>query len=252
MEEMKALVEQLRDIVEESRKGGAFPTWYAGGFITNCPYNSDVDYERELFATIADRIEKEYIPRPRFDDGEPVQFGDKFYSDEHGKTYKATMFVIYADGSFRVNQAGCNACQYEPGERVKRPAPDVLDADGVPIKVGDVVYFVDSAEAFDVLGIESDGDEPVHIGRNDRTSTDAWVSPGDLTHELDTLERIEKDAMKTFEEYWGCCNLECSECPSMIDGKRPWERYVTGIRCTAAQKLDLLRRQREVLERGQE
>ena len=81
----------------------------------------------------------------------------------------------------------------------------MLDADGVPIIVGDVVWFVDNVEAFDVLGVESDGDEPVHIGRNDGTSTDAWVSPGDLTHRKpDTLERIEADARKELWHYWGC------------------------------------------------
>ena len=188
---MKTLVEQLRDIVEESRKGGAFPTWYAAGFITNCSYNSDIEYERELFTAIADRIEREYMPLP-------------------------------------------------------------LDADGVPIIVGDVVYFVDNAEAFDVLGIESDGDEPVHIGRKDETSTNAWVSPGDLTHKQpDTIERIEADAMKVFSNYWGCGEAECRCCPSMVDGKKPYERYATEG-CGAAQRIDLLQRQRKVLERGQE
>lgn len=248
---MKTLVEQLREIAKNSREGNQYPTVYADTILGHlCVSKSD---EQELFATIADLIEREYLPRPRFEDGEPVQFGDKFYSDEHGETYKATMFVIYADGSFRVNQAGCNACQYGQGERVKRPEPEVLDADGVPIIVGDVVYFVDSAEAFDVLGIESDRDEPVHIGRKDRTSTDAWVSPGDLTHEQpDSLERIETDAMKMFNDYWGCGDAEYSCCPAIINGKKPCDHYVTDGSCTAAQKLDLLRRQREVLERGQE
>ena len=135
-------------------------------------------------------------------------------------------------------------------EREYIPLP--LDADGVPTIVGDVVYFVDNAEAFDVLGVESDGDEPVHIGRKDGTSTDAWVSPGDLTHKQpDTLERIEEDAKKAYIYYWGCHDAECHCCPVKVDGKKPYERYATGG-CSAAQKLDLLRRQRELLERGQE
>ena len=136
-------------------------------------------------------------------------------------------------------------------EREYMPLP--LDADGVPIIVGDVVYFVDNAEAFDVLGIESDGDEPVHIGRKDETSTNAWVSPGDLTHKQpDTSERIEADAMKVFSNYWGCGEAECRCCPSMVDGKKPYERYVADGNSRTAQKLDLLQRQRKVLERGQE
>ena len=67
----------------------------------------------------------------------------------------------------------------------------------------------------------------------------------------DTIERIEADAMKTFTDYWGCGDAECHRCPVMVDGKKPYERYdIDG--CINAQKLDLLRRQREVLERGQE
>lgn len=31
----------------------------------------------ELYNALADRIEKEYLPRPRFEDGEPVKVGDK-------------------------------------------------------------------------------------------------------------------------------------------------------------------------------
>ena len=135
-------------------------------------------------------------------------------------------------------------------EREYIPLP--LDADGVPIKVGDVVYFVDSVEAFGVLGVESDGEEPVHIGRKDRTTTDAWVSPCDLTHKQpDSLERIEADARKNSIDYWGCGDAECSCCPAMVDGKKPYERYETTNECRIAQRLDLLRRQREVLERGQ-
>ena len=136
---------------------------------------------------------------------------------------------------------------------LKRHRQEVLDADGMPIFVGDMVYFVDSAEALYVLGIESEGDKPVHIGRKDRTSTDAWISPGDLTHKQpDTLERIDADAKKSFTDYWGCGDADCRCCPAMVGGKKPYERYETTNGCLIAQKLDLLRRQREVLERGHE
>ena len=223
----KNLVEQLREMVEKSRE----ESWYLspGG-------------KRELFTAIADRIEREYIPLPRFEDGEPVKVGDLvLWNDGGSKRVKDIKVKMFLEGS-------CGTCN----SVLKRPVPEVLDADGVPIIVGDVVYFVDSAEAFDVLGVESDGDEPVHIGRKDGTSTNAWVSPGDLTHKQpDTIERIEADAMKVFSNYWGCGEAECRCCPSMVDGKKPYERYATEG-CGAAQRIDLLQRQRKVLERGQE
>lgn len=252
MEESKTLVDQLREMVEKSREDGGFPTWYAGGSNANCPYNSDVDYEQELFTAIADRIEREYLPRPRFEDGEPVQFGDEFEHD--GKTFVVRGISTTDDGLQHMAARGDEGIfTIERCERVKRPKPEVLDADGVPIHVGDTVYFVDCPNSFDVLSIiKRPGDVTLHIGRKDGTSTDAWPSPGELTHKQpDTLERIEADAMKMLNDYWGCGDAECRCCPAMVGRKKPYERYCTEG-CAAAQKLDLLRRQREVLERGQE
>ena len=251
------LVDQLRDMVELSIESNRYPTMYVDGFIGH-EVETTGD-ERELFTTIADRIEKEYMPLPRFEDGEPVKIGDIIDGYElHGAKVEAITdwggVIVrstikggsgYPEDAYPLLMWDIKDC--------KRHMPEVLDADGVQINVGDVVYFVDNAEAFDVLGVESDGDEQVHIGRKDGTSTDAWVSPGDLTHnQPDTLERIEEDARKMFNDYWGCGYAECYRCPATVDGKKPYERYECNENCTISQKLDLLRRQREVLERGQE
>lgn len=81
--------------------------------------------------------------------------------------------------------------------------------------------------------------------------TDARVSHDSLTHKQpDSLERIEEDAMKCAIDYWGCNGAHCTVCPVKVDGKSPSERYGT-CGCFDAQKFDLLRRQRELLERGQ-
>ena len=253
----KTLIEQLRDIVEESRKGGAFPTWYAAGSISNLRYNSDLEYERELFTAIADRIESEYMPLPMLE-GEPLKVGDRVdgYFQEGAEVVAVMNSVMVVVRSTVKGGHGYHDEAYPlllwDVDSLKRHRHKVLDADGVPIIVGDVVYFVDNTEAFDVLGVESDGADLVHIGRKDGTSTDAWVSPSDLTHKQpDTLERIEADAMKMSSDYWGCDGAECHNCPAVVDGKKPYERYENSGYCAAAQKLDLLRRQREVLERWQ-
>lgn len=255
MEEIKTLVEQLREMVELSIESNLNPPVHADAILGHlCVSKRD---ERELFATIADRIEREYLPLPMLE-GEPLKVGDKVdgYGQEGAEVSAIMNSVMVAVRSTVKGGHGYHDEAYPlllwDVRNVKRHRQEVLDADGVQINVGDVVYFVDSAEAFDVLGVESDGDEPVHIGRKDRTSTDAWVSPGDLTHKQpDTLERIEEDARKSLYDYWGCGDAECSECPAVVDGKKPYERYGTDG-CAASQRLDLLRRQREVLERGQE
>lgn len=64
----------------------------------------------------------------------------------------------------------------------------------------------------------------------------------------DTQERIDEDAQKRLQSYWGCEGRSCEVCPAIIDGAKPWERYgVCG--CDNAKTLDLLRRQRELDKR---
>ena len=65
----------------------------------------------------------------------------------------------------------------------------------------------------------------------------------------DSLERIERDArLDDARHYWNCRGFHCyHECPAVKDGKDPAERYGVGDDCEAAWRLDLLRRQREVL-----
>lgn len=135
-------------------------------------------------------IEREYLPRPRFEDGELVREGDTICIDGM-LPLKVHWYSVRSDG-LTVFSIPTSSRQIKTGERVKRPEPEVLDADGVPINVGDVVWFVESVDYFDVLGIESNGD--VHIGRDDGTSTDAWAAPSDLTHKQpDSLELVETD-----------------------------------------------------------
>ena len=59
----------------------------------------------------------------------------------------------------------------------------------------------------------------------------------------DSWERLEADAEKDHESYWGCIGFVCAGCPASADGKTPRERY--GSRsCTEAIRRDLVRRAR--------
>ncbi len=96
---------------------------------------------------IADRIDAERalpggMEWPRFEDGGLVRIGDEVEFD--GETMLVCDVTFYAD-SWTLwcdceNISGRIYGSY--GERVKRPAPKVLDADGVPIEVGDTVWAV--------------------------------------------------------------------------------------------------------------
>lgn len=77
----------------------------------------------EVLNALADRIEREYIPRPRFEDGEPVQFGDYFVSKDGFGVPLASLGITY-DGRYEFNYWTCGGDYYlaiEPGEAAKRP-----------------------------------------------------------------------------------------------------------------------------------
>lgn len=75
---------------------------------------------------------------PRFEDGEPVMFGDRFI--DHKSNERTVRSVIVNNDGVELRTFDGTFDWHETGERVKRHAPKVLDADGVEIKVGDTVY----------------------------------------------------------------------------------------------------------------
>lgn len=128
-------------------------------------------------------------------------------------------------------------------ERVKRPAPEVLGADGLPIKVGETVYRTDApiTEAV-VTGFRGYDDGSIDVVCSEKGGkVTAFYNPSLLTHTPpDTQERIDEDAKKGLGEYWGCSENICAEC-----GVRRYD----ADSCGHAMKLDLLRRQRELDKR---
>ena len=65
----------------------------------------------------------------------------------------------------------------------------------------------------------------------------------------DIWERIEEDSRKYYTEYWRCVGVGCSCCPSIVDGKRPRERYECNS-CQNAMAIDLVRRARALAGAG--
>ena len=81
---------------------------------------------------------------PRFEDGEYLWFDDA-YVDTDGDANEVQAVELSEACVDLVGLEGFHT-GFEPGERVKRPAPKVLDADGVPIKVDDTVWHEDGSE----------------------------------------------------------------------------------------------------------
>ena len=109
-----------------------------------------------------DAVEQRLMPEgmewPRFEDGEPVRIGD-YFEDFFGDDIKVCHIDIDNKGS-SINFGGPNSKHIASGERVRRPAPKVLDADGVEIRVGDTVYDTElmNGDKFTVESIDKNGD----------------------------------------------------------------------------------------------
>lgn len=147
-------------------------------------------------ATIADRIEREReeldkrlmplgMEWPRFDDGELVCFGDSVpiyrrsgevsESEVCSMTFRSRQTDIGTCADFRICLNG--------GERIKRPKPQVLAADGLPIEVGQTVYSIHDGKRatvkslFGNIGLQMEADD------GDCFET----APLNLTHERPVL-----------------------------------------------------------------
>ena len=189
--------EWLRGIIDECGVSGTRScTAIAEAFGIDCKHEKTCrDCITKMMTAIADRIDADRIDAeralpadvewPRFEDGGLVGIGDEL--EFEGKTMLVCDATFYADGwalwCDREDASGRLYGKY--GERVKRPAPKVLDADGVPIKVGDTVYFVDGdARPLTVERIDANGGEPavdlVYAGQILRWHS---ANPEKLTHE---------------------------------------------------------------------
>ena len=132
---------------------------------------------------------------PKFEDGELVMPGDKVhYSSAYNDETEIEVESITAmDGYFVLCDDECRSNQYEQGQRVKRPAPKVLDADGVEIKVGDKVWLLNGID--DELVVEEIDDESGWVGTRSANGGCLSVYNTHLTHTRpDSWELLEEDA----------------------------------------------------------
>lgn len=322
----KFVAHRLRAIVEHEAKDA----------MTVSAYDLLPDEDRKAIAWVREHgglgaVEKRLMPEgmewlieswPRFDDNEPARWEDE-YENGNGNASPLHHVSLYADGRAMLGKGKVKVV-LAPGQRVKRPAPKVLDADGVEIRVGDTVYGfagqqyevtglceyepsivhaktvgdgvaadellalsgqlnsaqldafklthrapvlaadgkplkagetvwdVESGTEYEVVSIYIDEENPVRVMRTDGTHLAKATKPDALTHtdpDPDTWERIEEDIGKEFEEYWSCKGRSCSECPSVIGGKRPTDWY--GTSCYKAQAMDIMHRCKALVERGE-
>lgn len=187
--EKQGTAKWLRGIIDECDASGARSCLdIAEVFGIDCKHEKTCrDCITKMMTAIADRIDAERaLPEgmewPRFEDGEPVRIGDEL--EFEGKTMRVCEVALYADGwalwCDREDMSGRLYGKY--GERVKRPAPEVLDADGAPIEVGDVVYYDGEPHPLTVVGITRDGKDAL-VDANGEESCVEGGRPQDFSHD---------------------------------------------------------------------
>ena len=185
------------------------------------------------------RLMPEGMEWPMWDDGKPVTYDDA-PDDVIG------MYLALDGSGYALMTDLPDQLMSESGERVKRPAPKVLGADGEEIREGETPYRVDNGKQVEIRRIDTSyGESCVFVGV-DGMSYGYWLRPDQLTHERpDSWERLEEDAKKLTCDYFGHDGGEtCETCPGYMDSTPQGGRG-----CRYAQMADLVRRAKKLAER---
>ena len=188
-----------------------------------------------------DYLSRCFILRPRYEDGEPVQWVDPGIDWDDGKSwaFNAIDQVGQAVALGRDNIAARSAMTDDG--RVRRRIAKVLGADDLPITADETVYptyGTHTAEPCKVIAVL--GQDTVIVaapsGEHERFDGRYLVH----THP-DTQERIDEDAEKFYCVYFGGYGA-CGTCPASAG-------ELSKKSCKQQQILDLPRRQRELDKR---
>ena len=131
------------------------------------------------------------------------------------------------------------------GELVKRPTLKVLDADGVPIEVGDTVYCDDDHEQLIVDSFDDPGCVYLTLAKSPSGML-RTIEPSRLTHERpDSWEKLEEDARKT------ACNYALA--PRDEDGITTCDgcRFQKSESCSNEMMIDLVERAKKLAKAGE-
>lgn len=187
----------------------------------------------------ADGVEIKVGDTAWHEDGSELRVID-FGGAEDGETM---LGVEYVAGPIKWGEVRCLSVTHT------RPAPKVLDADGVEIHVGDTVYGVGrSQHSFDVIDphhIDQEVGEAFSVRCYDRDEgEECHCRPELLTHDLpDSWERLEEDAVKVVCEYAGAVpdefgDYDCDTC-RLFDARG-------NLICEQQMALDIVRRAKAI------
>lgn len=253
-EEKQGAAEWLREKAQSVRRSKGFgcKELMASEFGESCDGRRCADCYADLFGRIADRIDAERaLPEgmewPRFEDGELVEAGDEVEFEGEAMRVRHVRFFA-CNWALHCEREGVDGILHGSyGERVKRPAPKVLDAEGVPIEVGDTVWATYGEHRKHVVRtVCSDGRLHPNLLTVDGCMVDyedgGWDFAKRVTHKPpDSWEKLEEDVMRgTSCRYFGFVEsaVTCFDCPHGIEQ--------TGTPCWKNERIDILKRAKKL------
>lgn len=219
---------------------------------------------RQEFDKIKEKLERNKRPSLLEIIQSAEEFGAIDGRRERQEANTTALRKVLTDCGFKVQGMGFGDMLYElrkameGGESEAPKQPKVLDADGVEIKPGDELYRSDKIPS--LVGTLAGVVKSVHADNcpNPLEGNKPWVRyeeggwdlADDLTHQKpETLQDVIEDTDKSFNEYWGCTDKLCSECPAKINGKTPDDYYKTDGNCHFAMHKDTKRRLEAIAKR---
>lgn len=232
---------KIREPVERDGEGAA----------TVSAYDMLSEEDRKALAWVRERgglddVEKRLMPEgmewlldvwPRWSNGEYCKFGDWWKAEKYGELKPQQLIILTFFTPEQLREWGQDEGEnfgyewdcmrpsdttYRP-DKVEPPAPKVLDADGVEIRVGDTVYMLGFGEPLTVKGFADDG----RVLMSFHGENSLGYKPSKLTHEQpDTWERLEEDAMQldiylndTTDDHqrMSCCRDLVRRCRALVE-----------------------------------
>ena len=115
-----------------------FDFWLSGRVMYELGFDEDMADRDEVGRRLLARLMPEGYEWPRYESGEPLRYEDRYVYDGREREVWHVDFDSYGEPTI-LNKDGT---RFHPdkGERVERPAPKVLDADGAEVHKGDEVW----------------------------------------------------------------------------------------------------------------
>ncbi len=126
--------ELLREWADTGEKEDTFPSTLMDKHFTPDMNKEAVAMDAEAFGKLADEIERQYVPVPRFPDGEPVHEGSE---TRYGTVSFVDVEVSNGGwGNWVMHMEDGECVEGTLSQRVERPEPKAIDADGAETRRG--------------------------------------------------------------------------------------------------------------------